>query len=185
VLFLCSNTPITGSFFLLIFQFAFNFFLVLLASCIAGSLYSTVAAILKNGWCALIVILGRTLPAQVLYTFIFSYICIYICIYIYMYLYIYIYIYVHIYLQSSRTGGARSSLSWGARCQHRYYMSIYMYIYIYVYIRTSSLSMYIYVFIDIYVHIYPQSSRTDGARSLSSWDARCRHRCYMYIYIYI
>jgi hypothetical protein len=45
-------------------MFVFNFFLVLLASCIAGSLYATVADILKSGWCALIVILGRTLPEQ-------------------------------------------------------------------------------------------------------------------------
>lgn len=45
-------------------MFVFNFFLVLLASCIAGSLYATVADILKSGWCALIVILGRTLPDQ-------------------------------------------------------------------------------------------------------------------------
>jgi hypothetical protein len=45
-------------------MFVFNFFMVLLASCIAGSLYSTVADILKSGWCALIVILGRTLPGQ-------------------------------------------------------------------------------------------------------------------------
>eukprot|EP00967_Tisochrysis_lutea_P099555 scaffold147938_cov30-Tisochrysis_lutea.AAC.1 len=50
-------------------MFVFNFFLVLLASCIAGSLYATVANLLRSGWCEFVSILGRTLPAQSFFFF--------------------------------------------------------------------------------------------------------------------
>ena len=43
-------------------MWTFNFVLVLLASCIAASLYDTLEHVLRSGWCELVGIIGRSVP---------------------------------------------------------------------------------------------------------------------------
>ena len=43
-------------------MWTFNFVLVLLASCIAASLYDTLEHVLRSGWCELVGIIGRAVP---------------------------------------------------------------------------------------------------------------------------